>query len=158
MLQCYSLLSLVCTAFARSGSRPSGFQPYRDAKSFVHRFVPGLLSKLCTKATCQQVNRASEFAEDPVHAGGEERRAKDGLGVEGTACREWRYSYSSSFYMTGVDRGMWNVLYLFLNHKQFEEPDSPLMPLQSRLQKAGQLRAFPTHSSHHQGAACHGAP
>ena len=22
----------------------------------------------------------------------------------------------------GVDRGMWNVLYLFLNHKQFEEP------------------------------------
>ena len=26
-----------------------------------------------------------------------------------------------SAHVSGVDRGMWNVLYLFLNHKQFEE-------------------------------------
>ena len=41
--------STLAPAFARSGSRPSGFQPYRD----------------------------------PVHPGGEDRKAKDGLGVEG---------------------------------------------------------------------------
>eukprot|EP00439_Symbiodinium_sp_Y106_P017396 s2549_g2.t1 len=77
--------------FARSGSRPSGFQPYRD----------------------------------PMHAGGEDRKAKDGLGVE------------------GVDRGMWNVLYLFLNHKQFEDNCARFLITVATIKEA-----FPRHYSH----------
>ena len=38
----------------------------------------------------------------------------------------------------GVDRGMWNVLYLFLNHKQFEELGRFLVQLEpSKLKSMG---------------------
>jgi len=40
---------------------------------------------------------------DPVSGGSQARVAKDGIGAE------------------GVDTGMWNVLYLYLNHKRFED-------------------------------------
>eukprot|EP00913_Durusdinium_trenchii_P000918 g849.t1 len=57
---------------------------------------------------------------DPIHPSGETRRAADGLGVE------------------GVDKGMWNVLYLFLNHKQFED----------NCIRFPKTEAFPRHYSH----------
>ena len=52
---------------ARPGLRPSGFQPYRDREPLLRWYL--------SEDVC---------CEDPVHAGGEERRAPDGLGVEGT--------------------------------------------------------------------------
>mmetsp|Transcript_93920 Transcript_93920/g.223457 ORF Transcript_93920/g.223457 Transcript_93920/m.223457 type:complete len:349 (-) Transcript_93920:48-1094(-) len=85
------ILAELMAVRSTSGSRPSGFQPYRD----------------------------------PVHPGGEDRKAKDGLGVE------------------GVDRGMWNVLYLFLNHKQFED-NCARFPITVATIK----EAFPRHYSH----------
>lgn len=60
---------------------------------------------------------------DPVHSQG--RPAADGLGVE------------------GVDRGMWNVLYLFLNHKQFEDNCLRFPKTIAAIQEA-----FPRHYSH----------
>eukprot|EP00931_Biecheleriopsis_adriatica_P060910 TRINITY_DN36595_c0_g1_i1.p1 TRINITY_DN36595_c0_g1~~TRINITY_DN36595_c0_g1_i1.p1 ORF type:complete len:384 (+),score=71.69 TRINITY_DN36595_c0_g1_i1:174-1154(+) len=62
---------------------------------------------------------------DPHHAGAEDRVAADGIGVE------------------GVDRGAWNVLYLFLNHKKFEENCMRFPATISAIQEA-----FPRHYSH----------
>ncbi|CAK9074961.1 unnamed protein product [Durusdinium trenchii] len=62
---------------------------------------------------------------DPIHPSGETRRAADGLGVE------------------GVDKGMWNVLYLFLNHKQFEDNCIRFPKTVRAIEEA-----FPRHYSH----------
>ncbi|CAJ1381356.1 unnamed protein product [Effrenium voratum] len=53
------------------------------------------------------------------------RKPADGLGVE------------------GVDRGMWNVLYLFLNHKRFEDNCARFPSTVAAIQEA-----FPRHYSH----------
>mmetsp|Transcript_22738 Transcript_22738/g.53054 ORF Transcript_22738/g.53054 Transcript_22738/m.53054 type:complete len:355 (+) Transcript_22738:121-1185(+) len=68
----------------------------------VEEHFPAILQELFA---ARDSSGASGFQpyRDPPHAGAEERAAQDGLGVE------------------GVDRGMWNVLYLLLNHKTFEE-------------------------------------
>lgn len=62
---------------------------------------------------------------DPHHKGADDRIAKDGVGVE------------------GVDRGMWNVLYLFLNHKRFEENCERFPKTIAMIEKA-----FPRQYSH----------
>lgn len=62
---------------------------------------------------------------DPASSSIQGRVPADGVGVE------------------GVDRGMWNVLYLFLNHKQFEE-NCERFPVTVQTI----LNTFPRHYSH----------
>jgi len=62
---------------------------------------------------------------DPAHKGAEDRVPADGLGVE------------------GVDSGAWNVLYLHLNHKRFED-NCARFPATLRAIE----QAFPRHYSH----------
>eukprot|EP00933_Yihiella_yeosuensis_P028386 TRINITY_DN22193_c0_g1_i2.p1 TRINITY_DN22193_c0_g1~~TRINITY_DN22193_c0_g1_i2.p1 ORF type:complete len:260 (-),score=46.31 TRINITY_DN22193_c0_g1_i2:537-1316(-) len=64
-----------------------------------------ILAEILAARSRERSSQPSGFQpyRDPHHKGAEDRAAKDGIGVE------------------GVDRGMWNVLYLFLNHKRFED-------------------------------------
>jgi len=62
---------------------------------------------------------------DPVTSSSATRKAHDGVGAE------------------GVDKGMWNVLYLFLNHKQFED-NCKRFPATVRAIE----EVFPRHYSH----------
>jgi len=62
---------------------------------------------------------------DPVSSGNRGRKAEDGVGVE------------------GVDSGMWNVLYLYLNHKKFEDNCERFPTTLSAI-----ADAFPRHYSH----------
>eukprot|EP00928_Gymnodinium_smaydae_P064390 TRINITY_DN47727_c0_g1_i1.p1 TRINITY_DN47727_c0_g1~~TRINITY_DN47727_c0_g1_i1.p1 ORF type:complete len:443 (-),score=97.67 TRINITY_DN47727_c0_g1_i1:277-1524(-) len=62
---------------------------------------------------------------EPIGKESAERAARDGVGAE------------------AVDSGSWNVLYLFLNHKRFEENCEKLPVTVNAIQKA-----FPRHYSH----------
>mmetsp|Transcript_20762 Transcript_20762/g.37798 ORF Transcript_20762/g.37798 Transcript_20762/m.37798 type:complete len:351 (-) Transcript_20762:7-1059(-) len=68
----------------------------------VEEHFPTILEEILGARAAEGVSGFQPYR-DPVQPGAEARAAKDGLGAE------------------GVDRGMWNVLYLLLNHKTFDE-------------------------------------
>lgn len=82
---------------------PREEMPWLSAVEARHQDI--LAELMAVRAASESGQGVSGFQpyRDPVRASSEGRVPADGVGVE------------------GVDAGMWNVLYLYLNHKQFED-------------------------------------
>jgi len=85
---------------------------------------PEILQELVTARESGQLTGFQPYR-DPVSSETASRRAADGIGTE------------------GVDSGMWNVLYLYLNHKQFDD-NCARFPATIRMIN----EVFPRHYSH----------
>lgn len=90
----------------------------------IEAHYPEILAELLTARSSASPSGFQPYR-DPIEKGTEARVAADGVGAE------------------GVDRGAWNVLYLILNHKRFEDNCERFPATLRAIQEA-----FPRHYSH----------